>query len=254
MDRQSFKNSSENLRKKSIILQNHQYQFRMKLLVNIISHRIIFKMKYLLLFLLILPTVSNAQLLLEGGVNTFFSSTSFSETSNSTTIKHSSTFVDPGIGLEGRLGIKLPFVSIGILGLLDWQSSSTKYQPANTGILSSSTYSNTRRRFAYGPTILGHIPGTPIRIAAEYLLKVKDNFIYASPKGANPFADNDSLTGTGWGLGVGYEFSVFYAQATYRKYNFNKGKFRGNDVDLPSNVYSKVITDGMFVSFGMSFK
>ena len=70
-------------------------------------------MKHFLLFILIIPTFSEAQpILLEGAVTSSFTYSSFNETSNSTSIKHSSSLLDPGIGFEGRVGFNLPAIHI----------------------------------------------------------------------------------------------------------------------------------------------
>ena len=96
------------------------------------------------------------------------------------------TWLKRCLSIASRVGIRLPFASVGMLGFINWESTLIKYQPAKQSIFASTTYSNTRRRLAYGPTIVGNIPGTGIRLAAEYIMNV------------NPFADDDYLKEKGW--------------------------------------------------------
>lgn len=208
--------------------------------------------KYFLLLTFFAPTVSYAFLMFEAGGLATFTSSKQTETSNSITINHGN-FIDPGVGFETRAGIHLPMISLGALSFINWESSLMNYKPVNQGVLATASYSNTKRRIAYGPTAIIHLPGG-WRLAGEYLTNVTDNFTYAKPKSVNPYRNNDYLKGAGWGIGIGYELAIFFGQATFRKITFDKAKMRGINTDLPSTSFSKLDTSGIFFSFGLSFK
>ncbi|EQC44995.1 hypothetical protein M899_0503 [Bacteriovorax sp. BSW11_IV] len=208
-------------------------------------------MKTIIFMLLLIPSLAHALLVGELGLMTSFTSTDFTETS-ATPGKHSGSF-SPGIGFEGRFGFEFPIVTLGAIGLIDWESSLTRYQPDNKTLFSSTTYSNTRRRIAFGPTAMATLPFFNLRLVGEYFIHVQDTFTYAKPKGENPFSEKDEIKGDGYGVGIGYKMLGFYFQATYRKFVYKKGKIGGSSTaDLPSSSYSKIDTSGMYLSIGVS--
>lgn len=208
-----------------------------------------FKLKFIVLTLLIPFSYANAFALLEGGVLASFNSTKFTEKTTTSTVTHDSTF-DPGIGFEGRLGFKFFLFSFSANALMDYESSRMSYSSNNGSILSTQSYSNTRRRIAYGPRVMAHIP-MGLRIIGEYFINVSDTITYAKPKTINPFKKDDYIRGHGWGAGLGYELSFFYIDAVYREFIFNKGSLQGSPVILSNDTYSKISTSGIYLSAGL---
>lgn len=203
-----------------------------------------------LITLTIIPNISWGFFLFEAGGLLSATTSKMRETASPVDINHESTFFDPGLGLEGRLGFSLPLINIAAIGLVEWEATRTSYRPDNTALTGTTTYANDIRRQAAGGTV--QIKIASWRIAGEYFPMAQQVYNYSKSKSANPFSDGDTIYGDGYGLGLGYQALKMYLQFTYRRFIFNEGKLSKNNNGIGQGNFSKLTTQGLFLSAGLS--
>ncbi|MBK9293415.1 MAG: hypothetical protein IPM57_03070 [Oligoflexia bacterium] len=209
---------------------------------------------FLLILFLIIPAFAQAQLHAELGFGFTAGGNNYNELASGYTVGHDETFMSFGLGLMGRLGIKIANVSITASLFHDWEGSSLTYQPSNQSLFASGAYAITNRRFGYGPSVMLLIPAIDISVFGEYYPYVNNTIQWAETKSQNPFHQNDWLTGWGFALGVGkMMFGKVHAQAAYRSVNYTKVSLNGTETAIPGARFDKAHWGGVFIGGAYSF-
>lgn len=197
---------------------------------------------------------AHGQLHAEAGLGFTAGSNSFNELATGYSISQEETFMAVGIGLMGRLGIKIANFSITASAFHDWEGSSITYRPSNQSIFASGTYALTNRKFGYGPSVMFLIPALDISLFGEYYPYVSNTIQWAEIKSQNPFRQNDWLSGWGFALGVGkLMFGKIHMQAAYRSFTYTKASISGVETSIPGVRFDKARWGGVFVGGAFSF-
>lgn len=159
--------------------------------------------------------------------------TSFKKTEGGYEYDHSST--SSGIGFMGRFGLRASIFSFGIVGELE------SYE--HKGYKSRSNQQSVQYSFDEVRNLIGGFTsmniGTSynIELIGEYYTSVKSTIKISDGLSQNPYKANDTLSGTGWGLGIGRSLpNDIYGWALIRKTNYNSANLDGVATDLPSST------------------
>lgn len=161
------------------------------------------------------------------------------ETTGGTTLTHDGWTGHIGVG--ARAGISIGPLKAGVVGefsKVQWEGEREDGAIANA-FDGAEDYDNVLDRTLYGGFFIFSPPVIPVSIIAEYYPSVSGSFSYAEGKGENPFAQDDEISGNGYGLGI--SVGAFPAQSSIivRNFMFDTFTLNGVETELPGGNYTK---------------
>lgn len=175
----------------------------------------------------------------------------FDETlSSSELVDHNATIYSGALG--ARLGLNLLGLVVGGIG--EMSSNHWDGKRADQGGLlpgQSNRYDSTQNETLYGA--FAGIQAGILRLWGEYYPETKASVSYYDEDGSNPFLENDTLYGEGYGVGIGVKRQNIFAGLVLRQINYKEMERQGTRQALGEYSLTQIKNQSGHIQIGIGF-